>query len=240
MSTRVNTLFPPFARIRQETPADADSRLRDLRSAWDPGRFAEEQICRLVRQVFWPGWPKPARHVVVCAVDQDANVAGICLNIGQTLARQVEGRVGVIEANLQTSEFEDVFGVKSASPDNGNGHVPLGDLSHQISNRLWLEPPASFWGEGTQDAAPQDVVVEQLRLQFDFAVVHAAPAACSSQALVLGHLCDGVILVLEAHSTHRAVAQTVKDTLIAAKVRVLGAVLSGRTFPVPETFYRRL
>jgi Mrp family chromosome partitioning ATPase len=53
-------------------------------------------------------------------------------------------------------------------------------------------------------------------------------------------MCDGVILVLKAHATHRAVAQKVKETLQAANVRVLGVVLSGRTFPIPESFYRRL
>jgi hypothetical protein len=236
MSTRVNTLFPPFTPAT-DAPSPSTSRLREIRPAWDAGRFADEQISRLVRQVFWPGWPKPARHVVVTAVDDDTNVAGICLHIGQNLAHQVEGHVGVIEADLADSDFEDAFGVKTPVP---HAVVPMGDVSHQIANRLWLESCASFWGEASEAGSPPENAVEQLRRQFDFAVVHAAPAGSSSQAMVLGHLCDGVILVLEAHSTHRAVAQAVKEALQAAKVRVLGAVLSGRKFPVPENFYRRL
>jgi Mrp family chromosome partitioning ATPase len=209
-----------------------------MRPVWDAGRFADEQISRLVRQVFWPGWPKPARHVVVSAVDDDTNVAGICLHIGQNLAHQVEGRVGVIEANLAAPEFENAFGVKASTPRATV--VPMGNISHQIADRLWLEPCASFWGDAGEAGSPPASAVEQLRHEFDFAVVHAAPAGSSSQAMVLGHLCDGVILVVEAHCTHRVVAQAVKETLQAAKVRVLGVVLSGRRFPVPENFYRRL
>jgi len=33
-------------------------------AGWDPDAFGEEQIRGLVRQVFLPGWPKPARQVV--------------------------------------------------------------------------------------------------------------------------------------------------------------------------------
>ena len=236
MSTRVNTLFPPFTGTMTDTPSTA-TRLREVRPAWDAGRFADEQISRLVRQVFWPGWPKPARHVVVTAVDDDTNLAAICLHIGQNLAHQVEGRVGVIDANLSAPDFADAFGVRTREPHDV---TPMGDVAHQIANRLWLESCVSFWGDAGESGSPPENAVEQLRRQFDFAVVHAAPAGSSSQAMVLGHLCDGVILVLEAHSTHRAVAQAVKETLQAAKVRVLGAVLSGRKFPVPENFYRRL
>lgn len=236
MSTRVNTLFSPFTGTVADSPAPF-TRLREVRHPWDAGRFAEEQISRLVRQVFWPGWPKPARHVVVAAVDDDSSVAGICLHIGQNLAHQVEGRVGVIDANLSGAEFQDAFGTEArSSPQAG---VPMGDVSHQIAARLWLEPCASFLGATDGELSPHSAV-EHLRHEFDFAVVHAAPAGSSSQAMVLGHLCDGVILVLEAHCTHRAVAQAVKEALQAAKVRVLGAVLSGRKFPVPENFYRRL
>ncbi len=237
MSTRVNTLFPTFARRPEEALPTTSPSIREVRAPWDAGRFAAEQISRLVRQVFWPGWPKPARHVVVAAVDDDTNVAGICLHIGENLAHQVEGRVGVIEANLSAEEFQDAFGVKA--PASPNAAVPMGDVTHQIAPRLWLEPCTSLLGN-TDGEFPPESAIEHLRHEFDFAVLHAAPAGSSSQALVLGRSCDGVILVLEAHCTHRAVAQAVKDALQAAKVRVLGAVLSGRKFPVPENFYRRL
>jgi hypothetical protein len=46
--------------------------------------------------------------------------------------------------------------------------------------------------------------------------------------------------VLGAHSTRRATARKIKETLEAAQARILGTVLSERTFPVPERIYRRL
>lgn len=241
MSTRANILFPPLEHEVIEAPVkERRGTSQPRRSTWDAGRFADEQIQKLVRQVFFPGWPKPAHHVVVTAIDEDADVAGICLNVGEVLAQYVDGRVGVIETTLEMPEFEDVFGVRGAASVVREDFNSLRSAAHQISNRLWLVPPTSFWGTENISAASLENTVAQVRHDFDYAVLHASPAAISSEAAVLGHMCDGVILVLEAHATHRVVAQKVKETLQAANVRVLGAVLSGRTFPIPESFYRRL
>lgn len=244
MSTRAHILFSPLEHEVVEVPAKTrQERSKFARSTWDAGRFAEEQIQRLVRQVFFPGWPKPARHVVVAAVDEDTDVAGICLHVGEALMQYVDGKVGVIETTLEMPEFEDVFGIKGQSlVVPREGFNSLCSAAHQISNRLWLVPPTSFWGSGAENNSLTSLenTIGQVRHEFDYAVLHASPAAMSSEAAMLGHMCDGVILVLEARATHRAVAQKVKETLQASNVRVLGAVLSGRTFPIPERFYRRL
>lgn len=242
MSTRATLLFPPLEHTVIDAPVE-ERRVtrRPPNSTWDAGRFAEEQIQKLVRQVFFPGWPKPARHVVVTAVDEDADVAGICLNIGEVLMQHVDGRVGVIETTLGMPEFEDVFGVKNTVPVVAREDFnSMRSAAHQISNRLWLVPPTSFWGTENISLHFLEATINEVRRDFDFAVMHASPSAVSSEAAVLGHMCDGVVLVLQAHATHRAVAQKVKETLQAANVRVLGAVLAGRTFPIPESFYRRL
>jgi len=57
---------------------------------------------------------------------------------------------------------------------------------------------------------------------------------------LLGQLADGMILVLEAHNTRRVAARRTKEILEASNVRLLGTVLNGRTFPVPERIYRKL
>jgi Mrp family chromosome partitioning ATPase len=56
----------------------------------------------------------------------------------------------------------------------------------------------------------------------------------------MGRLKDGVALVIEAHRTRRVKAQKAKEILQAANLKVLGTVLSERTFPIPEAIYRNL
>jgi len=45
---------------------------------------------------------------------------------------------------------------------------------------------------------------------------------------------------LEANSTRREAAVKVSENLRAAQIRVLGAVLNKRTFPIPESLYSKL
>ena len=100
MSTRPDLLEHALAGDIFETEAiqPQTSAVRES-IAWNPDRFGEEQIRSLVRQVFLPGWPKPARQVVFCAVE-DGDVAGICLRVGQVLAAQIPGNVALVEAHL--------------------------------------------------------------------------------------------------------------------------------------------
>jgi Mrp family chromosome partitioning ATPase len=61
-----------------------------------------------------------------------------------------------------------------------------------------------------------------------------------ADAMALGQLTDGVVLVLEANSTRKESALKAIESLRAAQIEVLGAVLNKRTFPIPESVYRRL
>jgi len=45
---------------------------------------------------------------------------------------------------------------------------------------------------------------------------------------------------LQANTTRRETARKVKQEMEAASVRLLGAVLNERTFPIPESIYSRL
>jgi Mrp family chromosome partitioning ATPase len=80
----------------------------------------------------------------------------------------------------------------------------------------------------------------ELQNDFEYVVIHGPVAGASSESALLGQLADGIILVLEAHNTRRATARKIKETLESTQSRILGTVLSERTFPVPERIYRRL
>jgi hypothetical protein len=208
--------------------------------AWDADRFGEEQIRGLVRQLFLPGWPKPARQVVFCAVE-DGDVAGICLRICQTLAAQIPGSVALVEAHLQSQdEYEDFD--TPAPVFRPAGFRPVRDSAPRVSSHLWRVPREMFMGENQAGLSVEwlPARLRELRLEFDYTVVHGPPAALCSDAGLLGYLSDGVVLVLEANATRRAAAQKAVHMLQATNARILGSVLSNRTFPIPDGIYRRL
>jgi protein-tyrosine kinase len=211
-------------------------------AVWDPDSFAEEQIRGLVRQVFLPGWPKPAHQVVFSPVDSDTDISAICMQVGLALSAQVLGTTCLVETNLNSPGLEDVV--------QRNGHDLIANQKSsafrhpcsQLSNQLWLLPSRVFLGEnenGLSGAWLRDQLAE-LRQTFDYTVLYGPPAGAGSEAALLARLCDGMVLVVEANSTRRLAAQKVKEKLHAANARLLGVVLSERTFPIPETIYRKL
>jgi Mrp family chromosome partitioning ATPase len=80
----------------------------------------------------------------------------------------------------------------------------------------------------------------ELRNEFDYVVVDAPPLTRYSDAIALGKVADGFVLVLEANATRREAAVRMSEVLRASQIRILGAVLNKRTFPIPEPLYRCL
>lgn len=212
--------------------------------AWDPQQFAHEQIRGMVRRVFLQGWPRPARQVVFSAASRQIEIASLCRRAGEALAAEGAGRVSLVEANFQTPALEQSFGGTS---NDGSGYSAtagaLRKSSRQIAHNLWLVPVATFLGcaENGHNAAWLRSRLGELRREFDFAVIHALPTDVpGGSAAFLATLVDGLVLALEAHRTRRLAAMRIREQLSAANVRLLGVVLRGRSFPIPERLYRKL
>lgn len=243
MSTLADSLHQTLDRDIFETqPAEQALPFIPERALWDRVRFAEEQIRSLVRQVFFPAWPRPARQVVFSAVDH-VDIAEICLHVGQALSAQTAGSVCVVEANRSAPDFGNAPVRKSCERIcDQKGFGSLRNSSRQITSKLWRVPINVFLGQDENGLSAEWLGsrLKELRLEFDYTVLHGPPAGLCSEAALLGHLSDGVVLVLQANSTRRVAAQKVKQMLHASNVRLLGTVLNQRTFPIPEAIYKRL
>jgi len=244
MNTSINLLQPVIEPGIYERPAAAAEAVETVTAAAaSSDQFADEQIRRLVRQVFVPGWPRPARHVVFSAVDAETYVAEICMDVGKSLAAQVAGSVCVVEANLHRPLLEEVFGRKACTSVSATDEPSqLRNLCQHVSSTLWLAPLRVLAGEARQgfSASRLERRLVELHLEFDYTVLHGPSAGAVSESSLLGHMSDGVVMVLEAHRTRRAAAQRAKEMLQSANARVLGMVLSERTFPIPRSIYRKL
>jgi Mrp family chromosome partitioning ATPase len=82
--------------------------------------------------------------------------------------------------------------------------------------------------------------IEELRSEFDVVMIDAAPAHLYADAVAFGRFSDGIILVLQSNTTRREAALKAKQSCEIANVRLLGAVLNKRTYPIPQHLYDRL
>jgi protein-tyrosine kinase len=209
---------------------------------WNSESFAEEQIRGLVRQVFLPGWPKPAHQVVLSPVDSETDISSICMQVGLALSAQVRGTTCLVEANLNSPGLEQVVANNGHDLIANQNTTAFRDPSCQLSNELWLIPRSAFVGESENGLSGSWLRerLNELRRTFDYTILYGPPASLGTEAALLASLCDGMVLVVQANSTRRVTAQKVKEKLQAANARLLGTVLSERTFPIPETIYKKL
>ena len=82
--------------------------------------------------------------------------------------------------------------------------------------------------------------IAELRDEFDYVLVDTPAIHLYGDAVLLGQLTDGIILVVGSNTTRRESARLAKESIEAAQVPVLGAVLNRRTFPIPEMIYQNL
>jgi len=235
---RENELLPPVG-VPAAQPANGN-RPRSLDG------LMRDEITKLVQRVFLPPNESAApRAVAFCGLEHSEASTRICARAGRALSRQGASTVCLVDANLRTPSLHTHFGV-----ENRRGLVdalfqasPICDLAQSLpGTNIWIVPG----GMPTADVYTRlsgDLMqscLAELRTRFSYVLVDTPPADLYADAGVVGRLVDGLILVVEANSTRRETTQQAKAGLDAANVRILGAVLDKRTFPIPEIFYRRL
>jgi capsular exopolysaccharide synthesis family protein len=224
---------------------NANAKRQRNRSQPDLENLASEEVLRLVQRVFLLQTQELPRSVVFASIDHGGGCSRICAQAAETLARNIRGSVCLVEANLRSPSLPAVFGTT-------NHHGLTESLLQEGSVRSFTRPvyAANLWLLSSGTLAPDSPELlnsdslksrfAELRKEFDFVLVDAPPLTRYSDAVVLGQISDGLILVLEANSTRREAALQVAESLHASNVRVLGAVLNKRTFPIPETLYKKL
>jgi Mrp family chromosome partitioning ATPase len=182
---------------------------------------------------------------VFCGLEPGYGPGWICARASEALAAQVEGSVCAVDASFRVPGLCQYFGVESPlglTYASLNPGAVENFAQRTATSNLWLLPC------GGRASDPHTLIkldrlqsrLAELRAQFEYILVSTPPIHRSPDALALAQVSDGVVLVLEANSSRRDAAQRAKLGLQAANVRLLGAVLNNRTFPIPEAIYRRL
>jgi hypothetical protein len=211
------------------TEAEESAEVRILRPArrWTPESFAREQTRGLVRQVFFSSALRPVRQVVFSPLEGETDVRNLCRRVGHALALETTSNVAVVGAYPRVSQHEVL------------GDSPLRQVATAVRSNLWLVPTPP--GNDSISDSEWHAHLCELRTTFEYSIVEGPPAGESNnEVTAMAQLADGIILVLSARHTRRATAQKVKERFEAAQTRILGTVLSDRSFPIPDSIYRRL
>jgi Mrp family chromosome partitioning ATPase len=225
--------------------AAANGRRESRVSAAEAAR-TEEEALRLVQQIFLSQAEEPPRMVVFAGIEQSEGCSRICAAVAEALAKNSAGQVCLVEANFRSPILPDLFGttnhygLTNALLNKG----PIRSFAKPLKDneKLWLVSSGALTADSANllSSEPLRARMAELRKEFEFVILDAPPLTRYSDAIATGQCADGLVLVLEAGSTRRGAAQMAAANLRTSRIPILGAVLNNRTFPIPETIYRRL
>jgi len=233
----------PFASSTVAAPAfpEVEGTLNGKATA----RWASDESLRLVQQIFLQPSEEPSRAVVFAGVEHGAGCSRISAAVAETLALNARKPVCLIEANFRRPGLASLFGAVNhhGLMEALIGDAPITAYAQPVaSENLWLISAGNLTATSPSMITTEHLTArfKELRNVFEYVIVDAPPLHPYADAVVLGQLADGVVLVLEAESTRKDDASTVASTLRSAQVPILAAVLNKRTYPIPENIFKHL
>jgi succinoglycan biosynthesis transport protein ExoP len=208
-------------------------------------RLDDDLTLRLVQQIFTQQTAGSPRMVVFAGIDHGNGCSHIATSVAKILAGSAPGAVCLVEANFRSPALPAMLGTTNyhGLTDALVEESPVRSFVMPVSGgRLWLlsSGPLGADSPNLLTSPRLSTRFAELREEFDFVIVDAPPMTRYADALALGSLSDGVVLVLEAANTRREAALMAVENLRSSKIPVLGAVLNKRAYPIPEKIYNRL
>jgi Mrp family chromosome partitioning ATPase len=236
--------LPPVLERELRTPAER-KKLETRTFGTNIDGTAREETLKLVQSLFLlQGTSTNHRAVAFAAIDSGSGCSRICVQAAQILAANVSGSVCLVEANFRTPSLPHVFGTPNhhGLTDALRSEKPVKGFAKLLERNLWLLSCGSGVKESTNLLHSEQMKKRfiDLRQEFNYVLIDAPPLNKYSEGFALGQFADGLVLVLEANATRREAAAKVAERLQSMQVNILGAVLNKRTFPIPDSLYRRL
>ena len=211
----------------------------------DDRKLDDDLTLRLVQQIFLQQTQGSPRMVVFAGIDHGNGCSQIATSVAETLAGNAPGAVCLVEANFRSPALPGILGTTNYHGLT-DALLEEGSIRSFIKpvcdDRLWLLSSGPLAADSPNLLSSERMKARsmELRREFDFVIVDAPPMTRYADAIALGQLADGVVLVLEAESTRQEAARVAVENLRSSKIQILGAVLNKRTFPIPEGLYRRI
>jgi capsular exopolysaccharide synthesis family protein len=211
----------------------------------DGADWIGNEALQLVQRIFLLQVQNAPRMVVFAGVDHGDGCSQICASVAEILAKNGLGTVCLVEANFRSPALPGLFGTTNhhGLTDALMGKEPIRSYAKSVgSDKLSLLSTGALSEDSANLLTTERIKARlaELRAEFTFVIIDAPPLNLYADALAIGQLTDGIVVILKAESTRKEAARTAVSTLRAAKVEILGAVLNKRIFPIPAAIYKWL
>jgi capsular exopolysaccharide synthesis family protein len=197
---------------------------------------------RLVQQLLAPQAVDAPRMIVFAGIEHGNGCTHTAVSVAETLAASGDRSVCLVEANFRSPAKSGIFRTNNeqglSDALSRDGKVRSYIKSSRVNN-LWIMSAGLQAAESSNLLSSERLKArcQELREEFDIVVVDAPPLAHYADAIALGRLADGVVVVIEAEATRKESALAAVENLRSAEVKIIGAVLNKRVYPIPEKVY---
>jgi capsular exopolysaccharide synthesis family protein len=178
------------------------------------------------------------RTIVITSPSPKDGKTTTAANLAVTFAQQGM-RVLIIDCDMRKARLHNMFAlprepgfsqllVKQATVEQVVQQTSIENL-WLISAGLLPANPSELLGSAMARAT-----IESLAGQYDIVILDTPPVHVAADALILGSMANGVLLVLRAGHSERDAAQEALQRLLNVGAHVVGAVLNDPDHKVPE------
>jgi len=164
-------------------------------------------------------------------------------NLGVILS-QANKRVVIVDADLRKPKQSRIFGLNSGW---GLTHFVSSFIDVSDLVRPTQFPNLFLVGSGPIPANPIELITSEkmdqliafLKSSFDFILLDTPPLLAVSDALSMGPMADGVILIVRGGQTPAPALKQAKQKLEAHKIKCLGVILNGISLVEQDGYYAK-
>lgn len=188
----------------------------------------------------------PPRVLAITSAIHGEGKTVTAVNLAITFARDLNKEsVLLVDADLRKGRVTNVLGLeqKKGLADILSEGAKTEDLLLNIGiENLHILPSGSRPGNPAEllGSTKMKEFISEVRKQYGYVFFDCPPIVPVTDAGIIGHLCDGALMVLQAGRTQKGIVMHAQDRLQTAKVKILGYCLSHIEYHIPEYIYRYL
>jgi len=211
----------------------------------NPGSSVAEQFHAIGTHIFCPERENKLRSVIVTSASNGEGKSVAAANLA-IVASQHSGRPTLlIDCNFRKPSIGGLMGVSS---EKGLGELLSGvaDISGVTAacdtKNLFIIPAGHIQGNPNELLSSQKMkdALFELKGKYDRIILDTPAVIPYSDARILSHIADGTVLVIRAGRTRREVVARAESVLKSVGANILGYVLTGIEYHIPEYIHRHL
>jgi capsular exopolysaccharide synthesis family protein len=192
-------------------------------------RAGAEKFRTLRSRLYQISATRPLRRVLLTSSVPQEGKTFVAANLAQSIIRQADRRVLLIDADLRASRLNLTLGTKN---EPGLSDYLLGEASITKVLQVGEDRNLCFIPGGKLVSNPSELLhsqkmkslLERMGQMFDWVIVDSPPAIAVHDASILADMCDGVLFVVRAGATDFEAAQ--KAAAEFSDSKLLGVILN--------------